>query len=53
MENNVNNEKQLEGRILKTEAEYVEGLGTVISLTVGFRYVPNDATKKEETEDEN
>lgn len=42
-------EGELHGKILKTEGEYVEGLGPVISLTIGFWRTP----KEEEKENEN
>lgn len=41
---------KLEGKILETNSEYVEGLGAVISLMIGFRRLPPEDEEKE-TED--
>lgn len=46
MQNNEEKQK-LEGRILKATVEQIEGLGPVICLQVGFRYVPDDSQNNE------
>lgn len=43
---NKEEKQKLEGRILKTTVEQVEGLGPVICLRVGFRYIPDDTKNK-------